>query len=103
MMRSNVNISLTRWAMIISLLVVALSAPRGVTGQDRGQGVKIKVEGGQSIDLYSGSYALVIGASNYQKWRRLPGVRSDADEVAAVLQKHGFKIEKLLDPTRESF
>src|SRR5262245_38018682 len=62
----------------------------------RGQGVKIAVGRGESIDLYDGSYALVIGASEYQKWRKLPGVQRDVDEVAAVLHKHGFKIEKLL-------
>src|SRR5215475_13634063 len=102
-MRSTANRGWTRWLMIIALLVVALSALSGVKGQDRGQGVKIKVEGGQTIDLYEGSYALVIGAVNYQNWRRLPGVAADLEAVTGILQKHGFKVEKMLDPTRESF
>src|SRR5262245_8895490 len=110
------------WALVIACsytMLFSVNAERGrnqtpprqdnrgqsVMSQEpgRGQGVTIKVDGGKTIDLYGGSYALVIGAVNYQNWRKLQGVQGDADEVAAVLQKHGFKVEKLLDPTRESF
>lgn len=95
--------------MIIALLDVTIISLRSVTGQTgskpadvRGQGVKIKVEGGQTIDLYSGSYALVIGAADYQYWRKLPGVIGDVEEVATVLRKHDFSVETLLNPTRSS-
>ncbi|HKQ79230.1 MAG TPA: tetratricopeptide repeat protein [Blastocatellia bacterium] len=102
-MRSNAIVILIRRTILIALFVNSFFSLCAMTGQNRGQGVKIKVEGGQTIDLYEGSYALVIGAVNYQNWRRLTGVQGDAEEVAAVLQKHGFNVEKLLDPTRESF
>lgn len=42
----------------------------------RGQGVRIKVETGQEIDLYAESHALVIGISKYTGGRpELPGVK----------------------------
>jgi len=103
MMIPNLNSGLIRWTVILSLMVVMLFPSSDVTGQDRGQGVRIKAEGGQTIDLYEGSYALVIGAVNYRNWRPLPGVRNDVEEVTAVLQQHGFSVETLVDPTRESF
>src|SRR5215813_14357503 len=51
---------------------------RVTNGQERGQGVKIKVENGRVIDLYDESHALVIGVSDYNNgWRKLPGVVAD--------------------------
>ncbi len=73
--------------------------------QPRGQGVRIKVESGQEIDLYDESHALVIGVSNYDKgWRRLPGVRTDVTEVSRVLKAQGFQsVTVAPDVTREEF
>jgi len=45
------------------------------------------------VDLYSGSYALVIGIDHYTKgWPRLSGAVHDAELVAAVLKEKGFQV-----------
>lgn len=71
--------------------------------QNRGVGVKVQNEQGQmqEVTLYQGSYALVIGASNYKdsSWNRLPGVKDDIPAVRKVLEKHGFRVEEFSDPT----
>ena len=73
-------------------------------GQERGQGVKIKVETGRVIDLYDESHALVIGASDYNNgWRKLLGVVEDVEQVSAVLERQGFKVVKLMNPSRVEF
>lgn len=43
--------------------------------------------------LYTNSYALIIGNSNYQKWEKLPGVSFDISEVEKVLSLKGFQVE----------
>jgi tetratricopeptide (TPR) repeat protein len=69
----------------------------------RGVGVRVVNERGQaeSVKLYDGSYALVIGAADYKYWPKLSGVRDDVPAVRAILQRHGFKVEELLNPTGE--
>src|ERR1051326_7589252 len=79
---------------------ILLSTSSAQTAQ-RGAEVRIRNERGQveSVKLYGGSYALVIGAVNYRYWAKLGGVRDDIPAVRAVLERHGFKVEELLDPT----
>ena len=66
----------------------------------RGIQVKAITGDGQSIDLYSNSYALVVGVSNYTNgWPVLPNAANDAREVGRELQKHGFEVYSLDNPT----
>src|SRR5262245_1697495 len=103
-MRSQTNFRLTRWIMIGALLAAAILSLHSVTGQKRGQGVKIKVETGQEIDLYDESHALVIGVSDYNNgWKKLPGVVADVAQVSAVLERQGFRVVKLMNPARAEF
>src|SRR5262245_27564566 len=103
-MRSQTNFRLTCWIMIGALLAAAILSLHSVTGQERGQGVKIKVETGQEIDLYDESHALVIGVSDYNNgWRKLPGVVADVAQVSAVLERQGFRVVKLMNPARAEF
>lgn len=45
------------------------------------------------VDLYSDSYALVIGINNYTKgWPRLSGAVHDAELVAEALREKGFQV-----------
>src|SRR5262249_16905430 len=70
---------------------------------DRGQGVKITGADGKQFDLYDESHALVIGVSDYPAaggWRKLPGVKTDIEQVSEALRKHGFQAQTLLNPTR---
>ncbi len=70
----------------------------------RGGEVRMRNERGQveTVKLYEGSYSLIIGAVNYRYWDRLGGVRDDVPAVRAVLEKHGFKVEELIDPTGDN-
>ncbi|MBI4918148.1 MAG: caspase family protein [Acidobacteria bacterium] len=51
------------------------------------------------LPQYGESHALVIGASDYAIWPRLPGVKEDVKEVAAMLACQGFAVETVLDPS----
>lgn len=85
----------------ITLLFAILLLASTVFAQ-RGAGIKIVDENGRSreVELYDGSYALVIGASDYKKgWFRLPEVKEDVTEVSKILTKHGFTVETVVDPT----
>ena len=67
---------------------------------NRGAGnVQVKTSNGQTKDvkLYDGSYALVIGNSNYQYWDNLPGVKSDVEAVKNALTTNGFTVETAQD------
>ena len=71
----------------------------------RGPKVKLKENDGRENEtyLYKESWALVIGVSNYEHWPELPGVEKDVERVRNALEKHGFKIQYLLNPTRQEF
>ncbi len=71
----------------------------------RGPKVKLKENDGRENEayLYKESWALVIGVSNYDHWTPLPGVQKDVERVGTALEKHGFKIQYLLNPTRQEF
>jgi len=44
-------------------------------------------------------HALVVGVSNYNIWPRLPNAVEDAREVASFLERMGFKVTLVTDPT----
>jgi len=79
--------------LALLLLVAALPA-QAVLRLDTGDGV---------VDLYGKSYALVIGASDYKYWPKLPGVKRDVVLVKAALEKHGFVVTTVMDPTRGDY
>jgi WD40 repeat protein len=60
---------------------------RAVRVQMRSQSGKI-----ETVNLYEGSYALLIGNSQYTHWQDLPGVRVDMAEVRDALKKQGFNV-----------
>ncbi|HEX7312598.1 MAG TPA: caspase family protein [Pyrinomonadaceae bacterium] len=43
--------------------------------------------------LYGESHALVVGISEYEHWRPLPGVKVDVPEVERALKQRGFAVE----------
>ena len=69
------------------------------------RGIKvIKTSDGNDIDLYHGSYALVIGNGNYRNgWDPLPGAVDDVKEVAEALGRYGFNVTLKTDLTRDAF
>lgn len=53
-----------------------------------------------SVRLYSGYYALVIGAGEYANgWPRLPNPVKDADEVAGLLKSLDWRVRVVKNPT----
>src|ERR1700733_12237431 len=51
--------------------------------------------------LYKESHALVIGVSKYDNYPPLPGVDKDIQAVSDALEKGGFKVERLSNPTHD--
>lgn len=52
-----------------------------------------------SQELYSYSFALVIGVSDYTNgWPKLPGVQKDIARVSATLKEHGFQVTTVMNP-----
>ncbi len=79
-------------------LLVFLSAP--ASGQTRGAGgvVRVNTQTGNSMELYRGSYALLIGISKYQFWPSLESVPGEIAEVGRALRSQGFVVRTLHDP-----
>ena len=64
--------------------------------------VNIQIPNEGQIELYQGSYALVIGISEYQDnaWVDLESVGADVEAVRETLEEQGFAVETLLNPTK---
>jgi formylglycine-generating enzyme required for sulfatase activity len=87
-----------RFAFIVLNLLLIVGA---VPCQDvRGlQKIRVANEQGKEVDLYKGSYALLICVSDYTGgWPALPGVKKDLTRVNAALVKSGFTVSTVLDP-----
>ena len=66
---------------------IILIAQRGIVP------VVIKNQEGKQVGLYKGSYALVIGVSDYTNgWPDLPGVDEDLNAVGEALEQIGFLV-----------
>lgn len=70
-------------------------------GASRGLQV-VDGESGKPLKLYQGgSYALVIGVSDYKKgWSDLPGVKKDIANVQIALKMQGFEVTVVENPTK---
>jgi len=62
--------------------------------------ITIRDKNGKEENLYDGSYAIVIGMSDYRFWGKLPGVEQDVNDVSKALIEHGFQVEVELNLTR---
>ncbi len=60
------------------------------------------LQGSQILSSYSGSYALLIGESQYTNgWSTLESIPGELAQVEDVLRKQGFKVEKSLNLNAE--
>ena len=84
------------WLVLCLVLFTAIPAAAKSKGEDRV--VRIKTQGGTVLNLYKGSYALLIGESHYKHWPDLAFVRSELAEVEAALKDQGFVVRTLYDP-----
>ena len=104
-MKAQINIRRPLLAILLNLSLLLMSLLI-VQAQTRGVGVKVKTSDGQTkeVKLYDGSYALVIGESNYTNgWDSLAGVSSDVIAVKQILESGGFKVETAENLTSRDF
>ena len=90
---------------LITSIFILVSVSFAQTNRGAGN-IKVKTDGGQTkeIKIYDGSYALVIGESDYTNgWDKLPGVKTDIAEVRSALERQGFKVESEINLTGEQF
>ncbi len=87
--------------LVLAVLVSGLSPTKAAT---RGLALEIKASEApnaptvETINLYTQSYALVIGINDYGRgWQRLSKAVSDARRVGAALEKHGFDVTVKMD------
>jgi formylglycine-generating enzyme required for sulfatase activity len=97
-----------RHLVLLTLILAAvfsafLLAERGMT-ESRSVILKFKGEDGRVREdkLYSGSFALLIGAGKYRAGLQdLPGVKRDIEDMENALKEQGFTIVTVIDPDRE--
>lgn len=66
--------------------------------------ITVRTQQGKEIELYKNSYALVVGNGSYAEgWSQISGTRQDVDEVADVLEEHGFSVTLKKDLTKAEF
>ncbi len=83
--------------LTITLLLVL--AGSGLAGFNQ---ISVTGADGEEIPLYNKSYALVIGVSQYTNgWPKLPGVAQDVIDVRKALEKQGFEVVQVMNPTKE--
>ena len=93
-MRFSTRFRLTTLALSLTLCLVlagtALAASRGIS---------VKTKAGKQINLYKGSYALLVGVSNYTAgWPKLESIPREVNAVAEVLKAQGFQVKTVIDP-----
>ena len=88
-----------RMAVALAMLGIGFLSTVPAAAQDRGVlVVPLKPDEGSGaalpVEVYSRSHALVIGNDRYQDrgWPKLSNGVKDAREVAATLERHGFKV-----------
>ncbi|MDA0857739.1 MAG: caspase family protein, partial [Proteobacteria bacterium] len=87
------------WLILLSILFLGEAALQAQNRAIRPVSIQIPKEG--EVQLYKGSYALVIGVSDYQDnaWVDLGSVKADVDAVSDTLQEHGFVVQTVMNPT----
>lgn len=86
------------------IFALALLWISSVFAEDTKYSVVIPDDKGGKVVLYTHSYALIIGAVNYNNgWPVLNGVKEDVDAVRQKLQSQGFYVEVAMDPTSADF
>ena len=93
-------------AVVLALLLSLLPrAAHGEPGQQDGQsrGVTVVTESGREVELYSNSYALLIGNGEYEHWDSLDWPGRDVDAIANTLRELGFQAEVHKDLSDDTF
>jgi formylglycine-generating enzyme required for sulfatase activity len=89
-----------RKAAVFFLMILVMAVFTGIFLYSQSKGIQIVTKEGKIVPLYEDSYALVIGVGKYTKgWQNLESIPKEIDEVETALKKHGFKVEKVSNPT----
>ena len=80
-------------------LVIICKLPLSAAQQGNKR-IEVRLNSGETIPLYSGSYALVVGVSDYLKWPKLGEVKKDIIAVKKQLERSGFDVTVLENPNR---
>lgn len=81
---------------LILLSVTSLAETKGL------KAVPVKDSAGNQVGLYKGSYALVVGVSDYTAgWPRLSSVMDETRDVQVALEANGFSVTRVIDPDNE--
>jgi len=87
------------WILTV-LFVAGLGVAAWATPSDRAIRVLINDRQGSEVGGYHESHALLVGVSDYTAgWPDLESVPGELELVATLLQEHGFKTQRLLNPT----
>ncbi len=78
-------------ALCLLSLTALLSVPVTAAEQATGK-VVVPDNTGDAFELYSGSYALLLGVWDYRDIGRLSQIPSELDSVADALEAHGFEV-----------
>jgi hypothetical protein len=82
---------------------LALGAPSLALCGERGISVSIRDPGGRPVGLYGGSYALLVGVSDYTAgWPDLESVPGEMARLEQALKAQGFQVVKHLNPDAEA-
>ncbi len=82
--------------MFLALFLVGSvqASERGITRSK----LQVTTQDGETLEMYTGSHALLIGISDYTVWPRLDNIPSELDEVANALEAQNFNIVRLINP-----
>lgn len=84
---------------LISMASMAQAEVCGEIGQSQPTAIPVKyVSGVSNKQIYSGSYALVVGASAYTQWTPLDTVSDETKDVANALARQGFRVRMVCNP-----
>jgi formylglycine-generating enzyme required for sulfatase activity len=83
--------------LCLSLLLLAVPAFSPAAAE----GIGVVTGRGESISLYKDYHALVIGVGTYDKRPALPYAVKNAEELSSLLERRGFKVTLVTDPTAQ--
>ncbi|MCD4716810.1 MAG: caspase family protein, partial [Desulfobacterales bacterium] len=89
-------------AFLIGFFISIIFIPCIVNAAKPTGGIRLffKDRQGVEIGFYTGSYALLIGVSDYtDDWPDLERIPNELQKVESALKQHGFQIDKVLNPT----
>lgn len=79
-------------ALLCALVLILCLVPTLPWAQSRG-GTRVPEREVPPEEQFTGSYALLVGVSNYRHWSSLPGVETDIGAMATLLKSVGFEVE----------